>query len=95
MYPAEGKESKQKEIALHAMDLVYTRSDHPVGLLGRPITKEELVLLAELMSCDLVSQNEDTLELTSMLPRMRALELLEALTSDHWWTPVWGIYLPM
>lgn len=71
------------------MDLVYTRSDHPVGLLGRPITKEELVLLAELMSCDLVSQNEDTLELTSMLPRMRALKLLEALTPDHWWTRAW------
>ncbi|KAH6871887.1 hypothetical protein B0T10DRAFT_466391 [Thelonectria olida] len=71
----------------------YAQSGHPVGLLGRPITtEEELVLLAQRMSCDLVSDNTGTLELSSRLPHMRAfkiLKLLEAITADHWWTRAW------
>ncbi|RYO87961.1 hypothetical protein DL764_008792 [Monosporascus ibericus] len=85
---------EEKETAIHAMDLVYQRSSHPVALLAKRIeTEDELYLLAQLLEGNLTYRNEQ--DGTFLLrPRQtrtgaEALKLLEAITSDRWWTRAW------
>lgn len=85
----------EKEIAINAMDLVYQHSKYPVALLARRIETElELHLLTQLLEGDLAYKNEQDGSL--LLGRRqtretvwRTLKLLEAITSDRWWTRAW------
>ncbi|KAI1132700.1 heterokaryon incompatibility protein-domain-containing protein [Nemania abortiva] len=85
--------SKEKETALQAMDLVYYCSSHPIGLLSRPVISiEELKLLAALMEWAFVGQFGSEVMSSSRLPGgspCRTLKLLEAIVGDTWWTRAW------
>ncbi|KAH6955988.1 hypothetical protein BKA56DRAFT_602692 [Ilyonectria sp. MPI-CAGE-AT-0026] len=87
------RECNEKKIALHAMDLVYAKSNHPVALLSMRIRlREDLALLTQLMSGELVCKSRTKFNLAPTLDRQHAckvLKLLEAITSDDWWTRAW------
>ncbi|KAI0202401.1 heterokaryon incompatibility protein-domain-containing protein [Astrocystis sublimbata] len=79
------EEGKAKTEALQAMDLVYSWSKHPIGLLYQPILSvAELKLLAELMSGQLADSEHLSDQRTS-----ETLKLLEDIVSDPWWTRAW------
>ncbi|KAK3370804.1 hypothetical protein B0T24DRAFT_627072 [Lasiosphaeria ovina] len=79
--------------AMQVMDLVYKRSSHPVGLLGRPITSAyELRLLANILQGELTSVRGDQIRLShhkSSKHTWHALELLSRITADKWWQSGW------
>ncbi|KAK1635710.1 hypothetical protein BDP81DRAFT_290625, partial [Colletotrichum phormii] len=86
----------EKTRGMQAMDMVYKLSNHPIALLARPIeSREELCLLADILHGNFVSkQASGDFRLKSMtqgaLDRLReALSLLNAITSDLWWTRAW------
>ncbi|KAM0282398.1 hypothetical protein ACHAQH_003079 [Verticillium albo-atrum] len=78
--------------AVQGMDLVYALSRHPVALLGRPITTEgELHLLWQLVTSQL-AEDDATAGARLMVPleeALAALELLDSVTADLWWTRAW------
>lgn len=76
----------QKRDALHAMDLVYQLSEHPVALLGRPLrTESELHLLARLLY-----GSKFRLSTASEIRQAKeALCLLCEITRDRWWERAW------
>ncbi|KAI3317944.1 heterokaryon incompatibility protein-domain-containing protein [Xylariaceae sp. AK1471] len=75
---------EEKTTALQAMDLVYSRSEYPLGLLYQPIESlEELELLADLIEGKLSKPG------LSFNRASRVLKLLEAIVSDIWWTRAW------
>jgi hypothetical protein len=82
----------EKRNAIHAMDLVYQLSEHPVALLGRPLEKErELLLLARILSGDLVDGDHE-FQLSTASARgdaTEALSLLSEITQDSWWCRAW------
>ncbi|KAI3322845.1 heterokaryon incompatibility protein-domain-containing protein [Xylariaceae sp. AK1471] len=88
------EESEKKNTAVQAMDLVYSCSNYPIGLLYQPIlSMAELKLLTGLITWrksvvkyGLESKNSSALPRQS--PR-KTLELLEAIVSDMWWTRAW------
>ena len=76
----------EQKATLQAMDLAYQLSEHPVALLGRPITSdEEMSLLADVLKFRFV-QGGDIINLERAL---KALALLYRITSDLWWTRAW------
>ncbi|KAJ2976863.1 hypothetical protein NUW58_g7982 [Xylaria curta] len=87
------EDSKEKEIAVQAMDQVYNCSIHPIGLLYQPIQSiAELKLLARLMTWDFIEKSESGFELDPEFleeSKCNTLELLEAIVSDVWWTRAW------
>ncbi|KAI0441014.1 heterokaryon incompatibility protein-domain-containing protein [Xylaria telfairii] len=87
------EDSKEKVTAIQAMDLVYSCSQHPIGLLYQPILSiADLKLLEGLMKGEYLDKNGSKFNLTATLPRESAcktLELLEAIVSDMWWTRAW------
>ncbi|KAK3395076.1 hypothetical protein B0H63DRAFT_499263 [Podospora didyma] len=89
---------KQKRDALQSMDLVYSLSNCPVALLGRPLaTAQELELLARLLQGQLVHNGGRGRGLKSpQLSRTTgpqeaelALRLLGTITNDLWWQRAW------
>ncbi|VUC20392.1 unnamed protein product [Clonostachys rosea] len=87
------KKCATKRKALHASDLVYNNSQFPVALLGREMKKiQDMQLLAKIMRGRLVVGGMDGARLSSKTSRKEvqdALALLDAITSDKWWTRAW------
>lgn len=83
----------QKHEGLAVMDQVYKLSDHPVGLLGRPIKSAwELDLLANILLGKFTTGDGDRLCLSrkkSWQDVWAAINLLHRITSDDWWTRGW------
>ncbi|KAK1464843.1 hypothetical protein CMEL01_12198 [Colletotrichum melonis] len=86
----------EKTRGMKAMDMVYKLSNHPIALLARPIeSHEELCLLADVLQGNFVSKHASgefclCSFAESALERLRrALSLLNAITSDFWWTRAW------
>lgn len=86
----------EKTQGMQAMDMVYKLSKHPIALLARPIeSREELCLLADVLRGNFVSEQASgefclrsfTGSASDRL--LRALSLLDAITSDLWWTRAW------
>ncbi|RYP78471.1 hypothetical protein DL770_006884 [Monosporascus sp. CRB-9-2] len=94
------KKCKDKRAALQTMDLVYRLSRQSVALLGRPISSvDELDRLARILEGKLVDKSRETgwsqlLTATDRSEAHRALMLLNAITSDRWWTRVWTFQEP-
>ncbi|KAJ4256128.1 hypothetical protein NW762_009204 [Fusarium torreyae] len=86
-------ECKQKRHALDAMDRVYSLSDHPVALLGRPIRNaDEMMTLSAILKGALVKYHEGSFALSKGAEHKQAqkmLHLLYEITSDKWWTRAW------
>ncbi|KAI0107137.1 heterokaryon incompatibility protein-domain-containing protein [Nemania sp. FL0031] len=87
------EDGEEKETAIQAMDLVYYRSKHPIGLLYQPILSiADLQLLAGLMTEKFVTKSGSQFKLSPGLPFesvRKILELLDAIVSDIWWTRAW------
>jgi hypothetical protein len=85
-------DNKGKDVAMQSMGSVYSLSNLPVGLLSVPIESEEhLDLLTELLDGDLVKDNGEQ-KRQLLVTRARAwiaLEFLNQLTSDKWWSRAW------
>ncbi|KIW97349.1 uncharacterized protein Z519_02741 [Cladophialophora bantiana CBS 173.52] len=91
------EDEDEKEIAIQSMDLVYSRSQHPIALLSaaRIVSGEQLDLLAEILSGSFIGGDENTaaqeLRLNPCMIGMveKALDLLDLVTSDKWWNRAW------
>ncbi|KAK5657404.1 hypothetical protein OQA88_2974 [Cercophora sp. LCS_1] len=83
----------EKRTGMQVMDRVYELSDHPVGLLGRPISSiGELNLLGKLLQGRLTISHEDGFILPpNMRSRQvrRVLAMLVGIASDDWWQRGW------
>ncbi|KAH6962956.1 hypothetical protein DER45DRAFT_640555 [Fusarium avenaceum] len=85
-------ECKEKRHALDAMDWVYSRSDHPVALLGRPIqSKEEMTTLWDILRGAKVRYQDGwALSKGAEYGQVRKmLDLLYEITRDKWWKRAW------
>ncbi|KAF5972105.1 hypothetical protein FCOIX_9496, partial [Fusarium coicis] len=86
-------ECRQKRHALDAMDRVYSLSDHPVALLGRPIQDEnEMRILSSILKGALVKYHEGGFALSKGAEYNQArkmLCLIYEITRDKWWTRAW------
>lgn len=89
------KNSEEKAIAVQSMDLVYSNSARPVGLLFTPIkTKDDLTLLRNLLRQEFINRlypgdsNRPRLR-QSLNTCMKALQLLDRIMSDPWWSRAW------
>ena len=85
----------EHEMAMQSMDLIYSFSKYPVGLLTKPIkTLEQLALLQGLLHSDFVeySGGPDPPVLViemSVETASKIVDLLDYITSDKWWTRAW------
>ncbi|KAL7756631.1 hypothetical protein ACKLNR_013624 [Fusarium oxysporum f. sp. zingiberi] len=86
-------QDRQKRHALDAMDRVYSLSDHPVALLGRPIQDEdEMRTLSSILKGALVKYHEGGFALSKGAEYNQArkmLCLIYEITRDKWWTRAW------
>ncbi|KAM0351336.1 hypothetical protein ACHAO7_008821 [Fusarium culmorum] len=91
--PCVHGECKQKRHALDAMDWVYSLSDHPVALLGRPIQSEdEIATLSAILRGALVKYQDGKPALakdTEYSQAKKMLDLLHEITKDKWWRRAW------
>ncbi|KAK3376265.1 hypothetical protein B0T24DRAFT_572924 [Lasiosphaeria ovina] len=75
------------------MDLVYKLSNHPIGLLARPIeSKWEMELLSNILQGNLTMGDESNVQLSPKLKLWKvwkAVDLLRRITSDDWWCRGW------
>ncbi|UZP38206.1 hypothetical protein NXS19_006022 [Fusarium pseudograminearum] len=82
-----------KRHALDAMDWVYSLSDHPVALLGRPIQSEdEITTLSAILRGALVKYQDGKPALAKDAEYTQAkkmLDLLHEITRDKWWRRAW------
>ncbi|KAI1176042.1 heterokaryon incompatibility protein-domain-containing protein [Nemania sp. FL0916] len=92
----EQQDGEEKKTGMNAMDRVYSLSKHPVALLTRPIILEdELRLLVDILEGKLATEHETGFCFT--IPEgvgypddaLRAVRLLEEITSDTWFTRGW------
>ncbi|KAI0013427.1 heterokaryon incompatibility protein-domain-containing protein [Xylariaceae sp. FL0662B] len=73
------QDETEQEAAMQSMHLVYSLSKRPVALLTRAIeTVQELDLLTSIL-CGVVAAEDER----------PALELLDDITSNRWWTRAW------
>ncbi|KAK4443984.1 hypothetical protein QBC34DRAFT_475906, partial [Podospora aff. communis PSN243] len=83
----------QKRDGMAVMDLVYSKSEYPVGLLGRPIADErELKALAQILRGELTQCEGSRLPLASNVSSRKvklAIDLLTRITNDKWWQRAW------
>ena len=85
----------EHEMAMQSMDLIYSFSKYPVGLLTKPIkTAEQLDLLQGLLHSDFVEYfgGPDPPRLViemSVETASKIVDLLDYVTSDKWWTRAW------
>ena len=85
----------EHEMAMQSMDLIYSFSKYPVGLLTKPIkTAEQLDLLQGLLHSDFVEYSGGP-DPPVLMPEMsvtmasKIVDLLVYMTSDKWWTRAW------
>ena len=85
----------EHEMAMQSMDLIYSFSKYPVGLLTKPIkTREQLELLQSLLRSDFVEKSGSR-KPPKLVPEMsvrmasKIVDLLDYVTSDKWWTRAW------
>ena len=85
----------EHEMAMQSMDLVYSFSKYPVGLLTKPIESEEsLDLLQRLLLSTFIKTSNDQ-DFPVLKPSLSAgtalkvVSLLHYITSDNWWTRAW------
>lgn len=88
------EDGQEKQQAMSVMDLLYHWGSHPLGILTRPIGKEDdLHLLAQILQREMLKWSRSTSEFSikkGMTERAgRAIELLRKITSDKWWTRAW------
>ncbi|KAK0745447.1 hypothetical protein B0T18DRAFT_409467 [Schizothecium vesticola] len=83
----------QRREGFTVMDFVYKLSNHPVGLLARPIKSAwELKLLSNLLQGSLTTGDESDVRLSPKLkPRdaWMVVNLLRRITNDDWWRRGW------
>jgi hypothetical protein len=82
----------EKRDAVQAMDLVYQLSEHPLAMLGRPLsTGSELYLLTQILSGELVEGDREFRLITAAAIQVarEALFLLTEITQDSWWCRAW------
>ena len=88
-------DKNEHEMAIQSMDLIYSFSKYPVGLLTKPIkTPEQLDFLRGLLLSDFVeySGGPDPPALVPEMPvetASKIVDLLDYITSDKWWTRAW------
>ncbi|KAM0351062.1 hypothetical protein ACHAPU_002843 [Fusarium lateritium] len=84
---------KEKRHALDAMDWVYSLSNHPVALLGRPIQSEdEMATLSAILRGVMVKPHDGGFALSKGAEYSQAREMLDLLyeiTTDKWWKRAW------
>ncbi|KAI0903615.1 heterokaryon incompatibility protein-domain-containing protein [Ustulina deusta] len=89
----EQEDGEEKELGIHAMDRVYSLSEHPVALLTRPVNRaDDLELLNQILNGQLVEGDGTRFRLstkTSLHKASSAIRLLEEITSDTWFTRCW------
>ncbi|MCJ1254529.1 hypothetical protein MMC24_002344 [Lignoscripta atroalba] len=89
------RDSEEREIGMQSMDMVYSRSSLPLGLLSVSIeSQEHLDLLSALLCGDLIqhSRSSQRTELKRSVDNEKTLRVLEVLcriTSDEWWERAW------
>ncbi|KAF4919318.1 hypothetical protein CGCVW01_v007967 [Colletotrichum viniferum] len=91
------EEGPEKTQGMQAMDLVYGGSDHPISLLARQInSKEDVRLLAFILEGAFITHITGSAEfrlsplaVSSSQILRDAMDLLEAITSDRWWSRAW------
>ncbi|KAI0977549.1 hypothetical protein F4678DRAFT_18303 [Xylaria arbuscula] len=88
------KECRQKKAALHTMDIVYTLSHHPVGLLEMSICSiKDLNALETIMRGQLTVRHENPRlrlpDAKGLHEAQKALKLLAAIINDKWWKRAW------
>ena len=84
--------ANEHEMAMQSMDLIYSFSQHPVGLLTTPITSPRcLDLLQKLLHSDFVGPfgDPDFPNEISTKVALEVVNLLDDITSDKWWTRAW------
>lgn len=92
----------EKREAVHAMDLIFTSSEHPTAFLSQTINSlEELRLLrALLFNKEFISPSQESQDVRQQIiritPKSRQfrlvkdmLKLLHCLICDPWWTRAW------
>ena len=87
---------KEHEVAMNSMDLVYSNSEHPVGLITAVLkTQEEVNILQDLLRGEFIRKFDDDdqhpkLAHTVCNARsLRLLRLLKRLAADRWWHRAW------
>ncbi|KAG8161684.1 hypothetical protein KVR01_008671 [Diaporthe batatas] len=86
---------QERQKAMSEMDRLYNQGSHPFGMLARPVTEErEVHLLAQILQGKLVRKYEYGDGRISIRKGMtekvyEAIELLDRITSDRWWTRAW------
>ncbi|KAJ0271925.1 hypothetical protein COL940_010733 [Colletotrichum noveboracense] len=91
------EEGPEKTQGMQAMDLVYGLSGHPISLLARRIdSKEDVRLLADILEGVFITHMTGSVEfrlsplaVSSSLILRDPMDLLEAITSDLWWSRAW------
>lgn len=88
-------DADEQEKAVQSMDIVYSFSKYPLGLLCVPIeSQEHLDLLVGLLREEFTSWSNQT-QHPVLKPRVhpgtarKVLELLQRITSDQWWSRAW------
>jgi hypothetical protein len=84
-------DSKQKELAIQSMDLVYQLSSYPIALLSIRIhCAEWLNILANLLNGAFVEEKPSfKLRYGITWKTGMALRMLQKITADRWWTRAW------
>jgi hypothetical protein len=79
----------KKRVAMDSMDIVYSRSEHPVGLMATIINTEgEICALRSLLDSELASEKDVTIRCDGqMIEQM--MNLLERFSRDRWWSRAW------
>lgn len=85
----------EHETAMQSMDLIYSYSKFPIGLLTKPLESQEfLYLLQRLLRSGFTEypggRNPPVLKRgISAREALKVVELLDYITSDKWWTRAW------
>ena len=89
--------AEEHEMAMQSMDLIYSFSKYPVGILTKPIrSHKSLELLEKLLNSDFVEMSGDR-ETFVLKPEpelsvevaLEVVDLLDYITLDKWWTRAW------
>ncbi|GAB7326521.1 hypothetical protein MBLNU13_g10508t1 [Cladosporium sp. NU13] len=79
----------EKQVAMDSMDLVYSWSKFPVGLMSTILESErDIDLLDELLCGDLVSEDGSEVVCDSRTIE-EVLNLLQLFSQDRWWKRAW------
>jgi hypothetical protein len=80
-------------IAIQAMDIVYRRSDHPLGLLQDSLRQKQLILLGELLKRPVNRCKITGAERWAVAPSEEEIPsihgLLKKVLNDDWWDRAW------